>query len=187
VNTKVFRIVGGPSANPPSTDFLDQEGAILSLAESGSVGSTLNQGEVVCYDLTSLVTNNTTTPAVEQVVAADNVNAGPPAGVYQGVNLSNALTTAAVTQLISFRKVGYGLVYAGGTTTSVKVGNCLGIQPGSYSSCLAIAPTNAITAQGTVFYIGTVVGTGSVTATNGTVLTTGATATVVNAYIDVNR
>ena len=64
------RQVDGPNI---STDFLDTV-VQVTLQTSGGTAGTMNllQGQPVMYDCTSLVTNNVTTPSIEQVVPVAN-------------------------------------------------------------------------------------------------------------------
>lgn len=190
MNTKVFRIIGGPSTNPPSTDIQDIEGVTIVIATSGAYtnGNVVQQGGPICYDVTSLVTNNTTTPVSEQgCLPVNSTSAGAVMGVYQGNTITNSSTSAVLTTTITVRKWGYGLVLAGGVTTSVTVGGTLTILPGStpaYASQLA-ASANALQ-QSAVYYVGSTVATGAKT-TVGAVVISASTTTqgLVNAYIAV--
>lgn len=192
--TKSFRIIGGPAANPPSTDFFDIEGVTLVLATSGAYtnGNVLPQGGVACWDATSLVTNNTTTPSVENVVLLINTSsAGAPAGVYQGNTITNSSTTAVLTTTVNLRKWGYGQILAGGVTTTVTINGILTVKPGVTTPAYAIQVVAAegATAQGTTYYVGMAAATGLTGAqtTIGGLLVTASTTTqqLVNAYISV--
>jgi len=190
--TKSFRIIGGPAANPPTTDFFDIEGLTIVIATSGAYtnGNVLKQGEPVCWDGTSLVTNNVTTPVCENVcLPVNSTSAAGLAGVYQGNTFTNASTSAVLTTTITLRKQGYGVVNAGGVTTTITIGGILTILPGStptYASQL-IGPG---TAAAPIYYVGTSMATAIAGAqtTIGGLLVTASTTTqqVVNAYINVN-
>lgn len=189
MNTKSFRIIGGPLQNPPTTDFLDTE-VIVTLNSSGAAGTNANvlfQGNPICADVTSRVTTDATTPVIEQAVLPLNASAGNALGVYQGATLTNALTTGQSSIATLVRKQGYGLVRAGGVTTSVTVNGVLSILPSStptYASQLT--PAFGATAQGTTYYVGVACASGSVN-TIGGILVNASTTTqaLVNAFINV--
>jgi hypothetical protein len=164
------------------------EAVTIVLATSGAYtnGNVLLQGEPVCWDMTSLCVNNLTTPTTEAVtVPVNTTSAGNVAGVYQGNTITNASTTAVLTTQITMRRLGYGVVLAGGVTTSVKVGSKISILPGStptYASQLV--GSDALTAGGTVYYVGMVVATGAITTSGGIVISASTTTQgLVNAYI----
>ena len=185
--TKSFRIVGGPAANPPTTDFLDFE-VNITLQTSGALPNVLPQGCVVCADVTNLVTNNTTTPAMEQAVPASNqTSAGLPLGVYQGATVTNPSTAATQTLITLIRKMGYGLVFAGGQTTSVTVGGVLTIAPGQATSfAQQVVPSFNVLQKSAFYYVGGAVATGATTAIGGVILNASTTSiATVNAYINV--
>lgn len=188
MNTKSFRIVGGSSANAPTTDFADWEVTVTLPTSGSTAGSVLNQGQVVCADVTNLVTTNTTTPAIEQCVPCNHATStGVPLGVYQGATITNASVTSQTSFTTLIRKTGYGLVYAGGQTTSVTVGGVLSVVPGAaFAYAKQVAPAYAATQGGATYYIGGATASGAVNTSGGVLLNASTTSVaLVNAYIQV--
>ena len=172
-----------------STDFLDYtvQVTVLTSGAANSAGFLL-QGQPVCIDFTNLVTNNVTTPAIEQCVLPNNAtSAGAPLGIYQGATISNTSTSASAVYTVNIRQKGYGVILCGGVTTSVTVGSCVTILPGStppYASQLI--PSLAISAQTAVFALGNTVATGAINTKGGIVISASTTTQgLVNAYINV--
>lgn len=187
MNTKSFRIVGGPAANPPTTDFLDLE-VIITMPTSGAVGNILQQGMPIIADITSLVTNNTTTPVIEQAVTCNHATSGGvPLGIYQGATVTNASTVAQSSVTTLIRKQGYGIVYAGGQTTSVTVGGVLSVVPGAaISYAMQVAPAYNVLQKSATYYLGGATATGATSTIGGVILAASTTSvSTVNAYINV--
>jgi hypothetical protein len=184
------RNFGGPVANPPSTDFLDNT-VIVTLATSGAaltLSNILNQGGVICEDITKLLVNDLTTPTPETGVLPFSAAAGPPLGVYQGSTITNASTTATQTVAIQVRRYGYGVVAAGGATISNLVGGVITVAPGAQTTQYGIQATPVLssTAGGSTYYVGVAMATGARTTSGAIVASIGATTfAVVNAMINV--
>jgi hypothetical protein len=178
---KIAREIDGPQA---STDFLDFQ-VIITLATSGAapLSNFIQQGQVVCADITSNLPGANT--AGEMAVPVNAANAGVPIGVYQSTTtLTNASTTATSTAAIVVRRFGFGQVLVTGSTTNVLVGQTVTVKPGSSTPIGAqvLVAAEGLTPGAASWAVGSVVATTGLT-TLSAVVSSSTGLQLVNAYI----
>ena len=116
------RTMDGPFASWATQD----ESCFYTIPISG----TLNQGQPVVIDPTSLGPNTATGAVAEQCLPNSNANSSQLCfGCYQGANIVNPSGTVVKKVLINIRQLGYGVIYAGSVAagTAVTVGGYLAL------------------------------------------------------------
>lgn len=180
---KIQRQLDGPQASCSIQD----ETVIITLTTSGAVplGNSVAAGQIVCLDLRTVQSG--TSAAADFVVVPIHAQAGPPYGVYQGLQgtLTNASTSATSTAEITVRQWGPGVVIVDGGTTNVLVGDTVTIIAGSSSTNgnqgKKFAATFGVTCQTTVTKVALATATSGATTFGASLATT--SNTTINGFI----